>query len=131
MLGLFTWALLEGLRGGADLNSDRFVTAGELFGYVRNRVRVETAFRQNPRVLPGLNDSHVHFPTWSLGQRYGRALAVPATRRTGRPVKNRRRPNLRRLPKWQRPDRPGAAARVTERPAPAAPRPRTGRRSRR
>ncbi len=53
--GLFTWALLEGLRGGADLNSDRFVTAGELFGYVRNRVRVETAFRQNPRVLPGLN----------------------------------------------------------------------------
>jgi hypothetical protein len=53
--GLFTWALLEGLRGGADMNSDRFVTAGELFGYVRNRVRVETAFRQNPRVLPGLN----------------------------------------------------------------------------
>lgn len=53
--GLFTWALLEGLRGGADLNSDRFITAGELFGYVRNRVRVETAFRQNPRVLPGLN----------------------------------------------------------------------------
>ena len=53
--GLFTWAILEGLRGGADLNSDRFVTAGELFGYVRNRVRVETAFRQNPRVLPGLN----------------------------------------------------------------------------
>ncbi len=53
--GLFTWALLEGLRGGADLNSDRFVTAGELFGYVRNRVRVETGFRQNPRVLPGAN----------------------------------------------------------------------------
>lgn len=53
--GIFTWALLEGLRGEADLNEDRFVTAGELFGYVRNRVRVETGFRQNPRTLPGLN----------------------------------------------------------------------------
>jgi len=53
--GIFTWALLEGLRGAADADGDHFVTAGELFGYVRNRVRVETAFRQNPRVLPGLN----------------------------------------------------------------------------
>jgi hypothetical protein len=53
--GIFTWALLEGLRGGADANSDRFVTAGELFGYVRDRVRMETGFRQNPRALPGLN----------------------------------------------------------------------------
>jgi uncharacterized caspase-like protein len=53
--GIFTWALLEGLGGEADANEDRFVTAGELFGYVRNRVRVETGFRQNPRALPGLN----------------------------------------------------------------------------
>jgi hypothetical protein len=53
--GVFTWALLEGLGGGADLNDDRLVTAGELFGYVRNRVRVATGFRQNPRALPGLN----------------------------------------------------------------------------
>ena len=53
--GIFTWALLEGLGGDADANEDRFVTAGELFGYVRNRVRVETGFRQNPRALPGLN----------------------------------------------------------------------------
>lgn len=53
--GVFTWALLEGLRGAADADEDRFVTAGELFAYVRARVREETAFRQNPRVLPGLN----------------------------------------------------------------------------
>ncbi|MCA1634825.1 MAG: caspase family protein [Acidobacteria bacterium] len=53
--GIFTWALLEGLRGGADANADRLVTAGELFGYVRDRVRMETAFRQNPRALSGLN----------------------------------------------------------------------------
>jgi hypothetical protein len=53
--GLFTWALLEGLRGEADLNSDHYITAGELFDFVSNRVRIETAFRQNPRALPGLN----------------------------------------------------------------------------
>jgi hypothetical protein len=53
--GVFTWALLEGLGGGADADDDRLVTAGELFGYVRSRVQVATGFRQNPRALPGLN----------------------------------------------------------------------------
>lgn len=53
--GVFSWALLEGLRGGADANGDRFVTAGELFDYVRDRVSVETGGAQNPRALPGLN----------------------------------------------------------------------------
>lgn len=53
--GVFTWALLEGLRGAADSNADRFVTAGELFDFVRDRVSAETGGGQNPRVLPGLN----------------------------------------------------------------------------
>lgn len=53
--GVFTWVLLEGLRGSADANADHYVTAGELFDYVRDRVRVETDFRQNPRALPGNN----------------------------------------------------------------------------
>ena len=51
--GVFTWALLDGLRGRADLNSDRVVTAGELFDHVSGLVRRETNFRQNPRALPG------------------------------------------------------------------------------
>lgn len=54
--GIFTWSLLEGLRGEADLNGDRLVTAGELFEFVRDRVRVETAFKQNPSALPGSNN---------------------------------------------------------------------------
>jgi hypothetical protein len=54
--GIFTWALLEGLRGEADSNNDHLVTAGELFDFVRDRVRLETTFTQNPRVLPGLNN---------------------------------------------------------------------------
>ncbi|HEX7317088.1 MAG TPA: caspase family protein [Pyrinomonadaceae bacterium] len=54
--GVFTWALLEGLRGGADADADRLVTAGELFDYVSAQVREQTDFKQNPRVvLPGLN----------------------------------------------------------------------------
>jgi hypothetical protein len=54
--GIFTWSLLEGLRGEADSNNDHLVTAGELFEFVRDRVRLETTFTQNPRVLPGLNN---------------------------------------------------------------------------
>lgn len=54
--GIFTWALLEGLSGSANLNGDRFITAGELFSYVHDRVRLETGFRQNPRSLSGNNE---------------------------------------------------------------------------
>jgi len=39
----------------ADANTDKTVTAGELFDYVSNRVRQETRNKQNPRALPGLN----------------------------------------------------------------------------
>jgi uncharacterized caspase-like protein len=53
--GVFTWALLEGLRGLADANTDKVVTAGELFDYVSARVREETHNKQNPRALPGLS----------------------------------------------------------------------------
>jgi hypothetical protein len=53
--GVFTWALLEGLRGEADVNADQLITAGELFSYVSDRVRFETAFHQNPRVIFRLN----------------------------------------------------------------------------
>jgi caspase domain-containing protein len=53
--GVFTWALLEGLRGAADANRDHFVTAGEVFNYVSNQVRRETNSRQNPRALSSTN----------------------------------------------------------------------------
>lgn len=53
--GVFTWAILEGLQGMADVNRDRVVTTGELFDFVSNKVREETNARQNPRALPGTN----------------------------------------------------------------------------
>lgn len=53
--GVFTWAILEGLRGVADVNRDHVVTTGELFDFVSNKVSEETNGRQNPRALPGTN----------------------------------------------------------------------------
>ncbi len=53
--GVFTWALLEGLKGGADYNRDKFITAGELFQFTRASVQKATNFQQNPRALPGSN----------------------------------------------------------------------------
>ncbi|MCP9496398.1 MAG: caspase family protein [Pyrinomonadaceae bacterium MAG19_C2-C3] len=54
--GIFTWALLEGLRGKADANRDRLITAGEVCAYMRRRVQIETAFNQNPRLVTSSND---------------------------------------------------------------------------
>jgi uncharacterized caspase-like protein len=53
--GVFTHALLDGMRGEADANADSLITAGELFAYVRDRVRLETAFKQNPRSIYNLS----------------------------------------------------------------------------
>lgn len=57
--GVFTWALLEGLRGAADENRDCVVSAGEIFKYVTERVRRETGNQQNPQSLPGANPALV------------------------------------------------------------------------
>jgi hypothetical protein len=54
--GVFTYFVLEGMRGMADLNVDRVVTVGELFRYVRQRVNTDTEGQQNPRMLLGTND---------------------------------------------------------------------------
>ena len=54
--GVFTYYVLEGLRGEADTNGDRFVSVGELFRFVRHKVRSDTQFQQNPRMLMGDNE---------------------------------------------------------------------------
>jgi hypothetical protein len=55
--GVFTHFVLDGLRGRADQNADRLVSVGELFRYVRQRVRQDTDFAQNPRMLVGTNEN--------------------------------------------------------------------------
>lgn len=46
--GFFTYALQHGLRGGADTNKDRIITAKELFDYVSVKVKKESGNRQHP-----------------------------------------------------------------------------------
>lgn len=46
--GFFTYALQHGLRGSADYNHDRTITAIELFNYVSATVRKESGNRQHP-----------------------------------------------------------------------------------
>lgn len=46
--GLFTYALQHGLRGGADTNKDRIITAKELFDYVSAKVKKDSGDRQHP-----------------------------------------------------------------------------------
>ena len=64
--GVFTWAILEGLGGIADVNRDRVVTTGELFDFVSDKVREQTNGRQSPRALPGTNRD---FPLASVPKR--------------------------------------------------------------
>jgi len=53
--GVFTFHLLEGLRGGADTDGDGIVTFTEAAGYVAGNVRTDTNGRQNPQAS-GLGD---------------------------------------------------------------------------
>jgi hypothetical protein len=50
--GVFTWHLLQGLRGAADADGDRIVTLGEAMEHVRERVKEETRGVQIPAIGP-------------------------------------------------------------------------------
>jgi len=51
--GAFTYYLLEGLKGAADLNHDGTVTTGELFQYLKKNVPCATNGQQHPRAMAG------------------------------------------------------------------------------
>ena len=53
--GVFTWNILEALKGAGDANGDGIVTFDEVSTYVATRVRSETGNRQNPQ-RSGLGD---------------------------------------------------------------------------
>ncbi|MFC1693386.1 tetratricopeptide repeat protein [Candidatus Latescibacterota bacterium] len=48
--GIFTYYILEGLKGNADYNNDSLVTLGELIPYLSQTVRRETKNAQSPTV---------------------------------------------------------------------------------
>lgn len=55
--GFFTKALLRGLRGAADTNSDRKITAREIFNYVSDAVKTDTRGQQHPVMWGKFDDN--------------------------------------------------------------------------
>ncbi len=60
--GVFTYALLQGLRGQADRDADGIVRAGEVIDYLGRVVPEETESRQHPRVA-GTFDARIPMAT--------------------------------------------------------------------
>lgn len=57
--GVFTYYLLEGLKGAADEDADRIVRLGEVMEYVREQVRRETANAQIPAIGSQSHDRYL------------------------------------------------------------------------
>jgi len=57
--GVFTWALLEGLKGAADSDGNGIVTIGEAIRYTDEKVRRETKSAQHPTVAGDKYDSNL------------------------------------------------------------------------
>lgn len=55
--GLFTAYLERGLRGGADSNRNRIITARELFDFVSSGVRTRSGDRQHPVMWGNFSDN--------------------------------------------------------------------------
>ncbi|MCQ2078053.1 MAG: hypothetical protein MJZ20_13685 [Bacteroidaceae bacterium] len=57
---LFTQYLVKGMKGAADTDKDRIVTAKEIFTYVSKHVSERTHKKQNPVNLGKFNgDMHI------------------------------------------------------------------------
>lgn len=62
--GMFTTHLLRGLKGGADSNKDRVITARELFVYVSQKVQSDSRGQQHP-VMWGKFDDNLCVISWN------------------------------------------------------------------
>lgn len=54
--GVFSYFLIEGLRGKADFNGDLIITVEEIFNFTKSKVQYYTNFHQNP-VISGNYDA--------------------------------------------------------------------------
>lgn len=65
--GYFTQYLLKGMKGAADTNNDRIVTAKEIFLYVSSNVRERTQEQQHPVMWGKFNDN-MRVMNWNAKQ---------------------------------------------------------------
>jgi hypothetical protein len=49
--GLFSYWLIKGMKGAADLNNDKYITAGELFVFTRKAVAEKSGGKQVPTII--------------------------------------------------------------------------------
>jgi uncharacterized caspase-like protein len=59
--GAFTYFLIAGLKGGADANKDRYITAKELFTFVNPKVKEYTKGEQVPVMWGKFDDNMIIF----------------------------------------------------------------------
>lgn len=62
--GFFTQYLIKGLKGAADANADRIITAKEIYTFVAAKVSERTAKKQNPVMWGKFNDQ-MHLMNWN------------------------------------------------------------------
>ena len=62
--GFFTQYLIKGLKGASDTDSDRIITAKEIFTYVSAKVSERTRKKQNPVMWGKFNDN-MHILNWN------------------------------------------------------------------
>ena len=62
--GFFTQYLIKGMKGAADTDKDRIITAKEIFTYVSNNVSTRTHKKQNP-VMWGKFSDDMHIINWN------------------------------------------------------------------
>ncbi|MDD6745488.1 MAG: caspase family protein [Bacteroidales bacterium] len=62
--GFFTQYLIKGLKGAADTDCDRIITAKEIFTYVSTKVSERTRKKQNPVMWGKFNDN-MHIINWN------------------------------------------------------------------
>lgn len=62
--GFFTQYLVKGIKGAADSDGDRIITAKEIFTYVSQNVSERTKKKQNPVMWGKFNDN-MHIMNWN------------------------------------------------------------------
>lgn len=62
--GFFTQYLIKGMKGAADTNKNRIITAKEIFTYVSKKVSERTNGKQNPVMWGKFNDN-MHIINWN------------------------------------------------------------------
>ena len=62
--GFFTQYLIKGMKGAADADKDRIITAKEIFTYVSKNVSERTCKKQNP-VMWGKFSDDMHIMNWN------------------------------------------------------------------